>query len=52
METLGPIATRMNELMADTAAIDAILRDGAAKADAIAQPILADVKALVGFLPK
>ena len=52
VETLGPIATRMNELMADTAAIDAILRDGAAKADAIAQPILADVKALVGFLPK
>ncbi len=52
VETLGPIAARMNELMADTAAIDAILRDGAAKADAIAQPILAEAKALVGFLAK
>jgi tryptophanyl-tRNA synthetase len=52
VETLGPIAARMNELMGDTAAIDAILRDGAEKADAIAQPILADAKALVGFLPK
>jgi tryptophanyl-tRNA synthetase len=52
VETLGPIAARMNELMGDTAAIDAILRAGAEKADAIAQPILADAKALVGFLPK
>jgi tryptophanyl-tRNA synthetase len=52
VETLGPIAARMNALMADTAAIDAILRDGAAKADAIAQPILAEAKALVGFLAK
>jgi len=52
VETLGPIAARMNALMGDTAAIDAILRDGAEKADAIAQPILADAKALVGFLAK
>ncbi|MDB5396123.1 MAG: trpS [Rhodospirillales bacterium] len=52
VETLGPIAARMNELMGNTAAIDAILRDGAEKADAIAQPILAEAKALVGFLPK
>jgi tryptophanyl-tRNA synthetase len=52
VETLGPIAGRMNALMGDTAAIDAILRDGAEKADAIAQPILAEAKALVGFLPK
>ncbi len=52
VETLGPIAARMNELMADPAAIDAILRDGAEKADAIAQPILAEVKKLVGFLAR
>jgi tryptophanyl-tRNA synthetase len=52
IEALGPIAARMNALMGDTAAIDAILRDGAEKADAIAQPILAEAKALVGFLPK
>ena len=52
VETLGPIAARMNGLMADTAAIDAILRDGADKANAIAQPILAEAKQLVGFLPR
>jgi tryptophanyl-tRNA synthetase len=51
-QTLGPIAKRMTELMTDTAALDAILRDGADKANAIAQPILADVKHLVGFLPR
>jgi tryptophanyl-tRNA synthetase len=52
VEALGPIAARMNALMGDTAAIDAILRNGAEKANAIAQPILAEAKALVGFLPK
>jgi tryptophanyl-tRNA synthetase len=52
VETLGPIAARMNALMADTAALDAILRDGADKANAIAQPILAEAKQLVGFLPR
>jgi tryptophanyl-tRNA synthetase len=50
--TLGPIATRMTSLMEDTAALDAILRDGADKANAIAQPILAEVKQRVGFLPR
>jgi tryptophanyl-tRNA synthetase len=50
--TLGPIASRMTELMTDTAALDTILRDGAEKANAIAQPILAEVKHLVGFLPR
>jgi tryptophanyl-tRNA synthetase len=49
---LGPIAARMNELMGDTAALDAILRDGADKANAIAQPILAEAKQLVGFLAR
>jgi tryptophanyl-tRNA synthetase len=48
---LGPIAQRMNALMADTAALEAILRDGAGKANAIARPILADARRLVGFLP-
>jgi tryptophanyl-tRNA synthetase len=51
-QTLGPIAARMNALMGDTAALDAILRDGADKANAIAQPILAEAKHLVGFLPR
>jgi tryptophanyl-tRNA synthetase len=52
VQTLGPIAARMTALMTDTAALDTILRDGADKANAIAQPILADVKKLVGFLPR
>jgi tryptophanyl-tRNA synthetase len=52
VQTLAPIAARMTALMTDTPALDAILRDGADKADAIAQPILADVKKLVGFLPR
>ena len=52
VEALAPIAERMNALMADTDALDAMLRDGAAKANAIAEPILDDVKRLVGFLPR
>jgi tryptophanyl-tRNA synthetase len=52
VQTLGPIATRMNALMEDKAALDAILREGADKANAIAVPILAEAKRLVGFLPR
>jgi tryptophanyl-tRNA synthetase len=52
VETLGPIAARMNALMGDAAALDTILRDGAEKANAIAQPILAEAKQLVGFLAR
>jgi tryptophanyl-tRNA synthetase len=51
-EVLGPIAQRMNELMRDTAALEAILREGAAKANAIAEPVLAETKRIVGFLPR
>lgn len=47
---LAPITARMRELMADVGYIDSILRKGAQNADAIAQPILAEVKDLVGFL--
>ncbi len=52
VQTLGPIATRMIALMEDKAALDAILRDGADKANAIAGPILDEAKRLVGFLPR
>jgi tryptophanyl-tRNA synthetase len=47
---LTPIAAEMRRLLADTAEIDRILRDGAERADAIARPILSDVKKLVGFI--
>lgn len=46
---LGPINTRMRELMADPAEIDSILRKGADKANEITQRHLAEIKKLVGF---
>jgi tryptophanyl-tRNA synthetase len=46
---LSPIAAEMRRLNADPAAIDAILKDGAEKARAIAVPIMAEVRDVVGF---
>ena len=46
---LTPIAGKMRALLADPAQIDAILAEGAARADAIAAPILKDIKKMVGF---
>ena len=40
----------MNRLMADPAEIDRILGRGAAQADAIARPILDQVKDIVGMI--
>jgi tryptophanyl-tRNA synthetase len=47
---LGPIAGEMRRLVADPGAIDAILRDGAERARAIAAPIMREVKEIVGFV--
>jgi len=46
---LGPIAAEMKRLMADTAASDQVLRDGAARARALSEPVLAEVYDAVGF---
>src|SRR5262245_16910757 len=46
---LSPIAAEMRRLNADTAALDAILKDGAEKARAIAAPIMAEVRDIVGL---
>ena len=46
---LSPIAAEMRRLLADPGAVDAVLRDGAARARAIAAPIMADVREIVGF---
>jgi tryptophanyl-tRNA synthetase len=46
---LGPIAAEMRRLTAGTAALDAILKDGAEKARAVAQPIMAEVRDVVGL---
>lgn len=50
VEKLSAINARMRELMADPGEIDRILRFGAERARAIADPILEEVYDLVGFL--
>ena len=47
---LAPITDQMNVYMQDPAQIDAILKDGAERAHAIAQPIMGDIRRLTGFL--
>jgi len=47
---LAPISTEMGRLMADPAEIDRILGQGAEKADAIAQPILAKTLDIMGMI--
>ena len=47
---LAPIAAETRRLLADPGAVDAVLRDGAARAAAIADPIVAEAERLVGFL--
>jgi tryptophanyl-tRNA synthetase len=47
---LTPIASEMRRLLADPGEIDNILKDGALKARAIAGPIIAETKRIVGFV--
>jgi len=47
---LTPITAEMTRLMADPAEIDRILGDGASRAAALAEPILAETYDAVGFL--
>ncbi|WP_447749699.1 tryptophan--tRNA ligase [Sphingopyxis fribergensis] len=49
VETLRPIATRLTELKADPAAIDAALEAGAARASALARPTLDAAYAALGL---
>jgi tryptophanyl-tRNA synthetase len=48
--TVGQVGNEMKRLMNDPAEIDAVLRDGAERARAIAAPILREVEDIVGFL--
>jgi tryptophanyl-tRNA synthetase len=48
---LAPISAQMRGLLADPAQIDRVLADGAERARAIAAPILAETKKIVGFWP-
>ncbi len=50
VEKLAPIALETRRLLADPAAVDAVLRDGAIRAAAIADPIVSEAERLVGFL--
>ncbi len=50
VENLAPITEEMARLKADPAYIDSLLAKGAQRADTIAQPILKEVKEIVGFL--
>jgi tryptophanyl-tRNA synthetase len=47
---LTPVASEMRRLLADPAEIERVLKSGAAKARAIAGPIVDNVKRLVGFV--
>ena len=40
----------MRRLTADPAMIDAVLADGAARARAIAEPVMRDVREILGFI--
>jgi tryptophanyl-tRNA synthetase len=50
VEHLAPIAAETQRLLDDTAALDGVLRDGAGRAEAIAEPIVGEAERLVGFL--
>ena len=47
---LGPIQDEMRRLVDDPTTVDAVLKDGAERARALAEPVIAEVKDIVGFL--
>ena len=50
VEKLTPIAGEMRALLADPAEIDRVLKSGSERALAIAAPVMAEVRRLVGFV--
>ena len=50
VEKLGPIGSEMSRLMKDPGHIDAVLADGSARANAIAEQTMRDVKDIVGLI--
>jgi tryptophanyl-tRNA synthetase len=50
VDVLAPIAGEMRRLVDDKGEMDRILRDGSERARAIAQPIMDDVRSIVGFV--
>ena len=49
---IAPISEKMNRLLDDSVEIDRILKKGTEQARARAEPVLAEVKKIVGFLPE
>ena len=49
VEKMAPVSQRLRDLLADKAQIDQILDAGAEKAGAVAEPIVKDVKRIVGL---
>lgn len=49
VEKLAPISERMREYLNDPAQVDAVLEKGAERASALADPVLKDVRQIVGF---
>ena len=49
VEKLAPVSERMRQFKADPAEVDKILADGAQRANAIAAPIMEEVRRIVGF---
>lgn len=49
VEAMAPVTAEMRRLMADPSEIDSVLKDGAERASAIADPVVDEVKKIVGF---
>ncbi len=50
VEKFGPVGEEMKRLMDDPNHVDAILKDGAERASALAEPVMKEVRETVGFL--
>ena len=50
IEKIAPIGDEMRRLNDDPGVVDAVLADGAERARALAEPIMAEVRKRVGFL--
>ncbi len=50
VEKLAPISSEMTRLMEDPSSVDAVLRDGADRANVIAEETIKEVKEIIGFL--
>jgi tryptophanyl-tRNA synthetase len=51
VDRLGPVTAEMRRLMGDPGEVDRILADGVERARAISEPILREVRKVVGFWP-